>query len=329
MPTVDKLTASDKATIQKLKSGGFISQGLGTRTPYTQSPKFTCIGVDVRNNPGLFTAKEVAKSAIAIHQTVGLLASDLPTLTAQKNMTTNYLIARDGTVLEIFPPKFYAYHLGKGCVGGNGVMSQRSISIEISSYGPLNLSGDTFMTVYGSPYGSGNDKMTDDGTVSPSGTDSTVVKLQNAYRGFKYFAAMTNAQYVSLRGLLDYLQTFFHIPNAWLEYEQRFTVFPDDDFAKNFKGCFTHVNVRPEGKWDIGPAAKWELITGESKPVDFVPQNTEGKTAMDVIAEQKYSKADDFEYEDTKDPITGYTIETAQDKIKRVIRENNPLICAW
>lgn len=331
MPTIDKLTESDKKTIQQLKNG--VLKGLRTRTASTSSTKFECIGVDAYYNTGLYTAKEVAKTAIAIHQTVGLLASDLPTLTSQKNMTTNYLIARDGTVLEIFPPKYFAYHLGKGCVGGNGGMSQRSISIEISNYGPLMLKDaggkNQFMTAYGSLYGTGDEKMTADGTVSASGSDSSVVKLQNAYRGMKYYAAMTSAQYTALRGLLDYLQIFFHIPNAWLDYKDRFSVFSDDAFAKSFKGCFTHANVRPEGKWDIGPAAKWELITGESKPVEFVPQNDEGAKAMDVIAEQKYSKADDFEYKDTTDPITGEVIELAEDKIKRIIRENNPLICAW
>lgn len=334
MPTIDKITASDKATIKKLTDGGYVaSHGLVATQALTVSPKFACIGVLAKFNQGLYTAKTVSKTAITVHQTVGTMASDLLALTSQKNMTTNYLIARDGTVLEIFPPQYYAYHLGKNCVGGNGFMSQRTISIEISTYGPLDLvysdSGNLFNTVYGSAYGTGDEKMLPDGTVSSVGTDSGIVKLQNAYRGYKYFAAMTGAQYTALRGLLDYLQTFFRIPNAWIEYENRFSVFADDTMAKEFKGCFSHVNVRPEGKWDIGPAAKWELITGESKPVDFVPQNDEGALGMDVIAEQKYNKLDDFEYEDTKDPITGATIELAEDKKKRIIRENNPLICAW
>lgn len=337
MPTVDKLTKSDIDTIAKLKSGGI--QGLKVRpVPAFPIAGAKIVAVDTSSKPDLFIRKETKKRKIVLHGTVGLLASDLPTLTSQKQMTTHYIIARDGTILEVYDPKYWAYHLGKGCVGGNGGLSAESIAIEVSTYGPLefknkgdvnNPKDDKFYTVYGSLYGSGNDKMDANGNVG--GSFPTVVKLANAYRGYKYYASLTEAQYTALNTLIKALCHKFGIPSNTIEYEKKFMVFESDAKAKEFQGICSHVNFRPTGKWDLAGWVDWEKITGQSTDqAEWTETNEEQVVGMKVMAVEKYDGTkDNWEYTDTIDPITGETIETAEVKKMRILRENNPLICAF
>ena len=75
-----------------------------------------------------------------------------------------------------------------------------------------------------------------------------------------YYAKFTNAQYISLLLLLRYLTTRFNIPRTLLPPVKRYDVFGSAAEAENFKGICSHVNFRPSGKWDIGPAFDWERV---------------------------------------------------------------------
>ena len=123
----------------------------------------------------------------------------------------------------------------------------------------------------------------------------------------------------------------FDIPKHTIEYASKFSVFPDDDTAKNYQGICTHVNFRPEGKWDLGPWVDWDRITGlANDKVDYVDENPEEVKGMKTQATERYDGSqDNWEYKDTVDPISGEVVETAEAKKMRVLRENNPLICAW
>lgn len=341
MPTVDKLTQSDIDTINKLKTGQ-ISGLLPRLTPSVLIAGQNVVAVDTSLKPDLFIAKETKKRKIVIHATVGLLASDLPTLTSQKQMTTHYIVARDGTIIEVYPPKYWAFHLGKGAIGGNGAMSQESIAIEVSNYGPLELKNkgdkanpadDKFYTVYGSLYGSGNEKVDAKGFVG--GGNPSVTKLLNAYRGYKYYASITEAQYSALNALVTALCNKFAIPLSTIEYENRFKVFENDQKAKDFQGICSHVNFRPSGKWDLSAWCDWDKITTQSDSIEWeeasATEEPEGNPeGIRVLKEEKFDGTDDnWEYTDTIDPISGAVIETAENKKMRILRENNPLICAF
>lgn len=330
MPSVDKILESDLKIIEQIENDTL--DGFRRSTPSMTLGQQKILAVDSTSNPNVFIDAEKPKKKIVLHTTVGILSSDIRALTRQKNMSTAYLIARDGTIIELFNPSKWSYHLGRGSVGGNGFNSGESIGIEISNYGPLDFKEEdgeeAFYTVYGSKFASGNEKMNDDGEVG-SGGHPVVTRLENAYRGFKYYASMTEAQYKALKTLLGALETRFAIPHNFIPYENRFKVFATSQEAKDFKGICTHVNFRPTGKWDIGPYFKWDKITDLSEDaIDFTTNNEEELEGLEVIKESKYDGSEDnYEFEDTIDPITGKVTEFASDKKTRIICENNSLIC--
>jgi N-acetylmuramoyl-L-alanine amidase len=200
--------------------------------------------------------QETPKDKIVLHYTIGHLRGDLATISKKdSHVSVPYLIARDGSVYELFDPAYWSYHAGRGAVGGNGNMSKSSIGIELSNYGPLTLSpdGKHLLTAY---TGKRQDVYCD---VSQK---KHYTKLEKPYRGCQYFATCTPAQYKSLRELTDYLcDRFPMIPNAYIPEDKRFKTFASTAEAKKFRGICSHVNLRKTGKTDIGPAFDWNKIT--------------------------------------------------------------------
>lgn len=194
-----------------------------------------------------FYDQQVAKDLIVLHYTQGYLWGDLDTLTQTGNhVSVAFVIGRTGRIYRLFDPRLWSYHLGPGTVGGNQPNSRRSIGIEVSNLGFLKKDGNT-LRFGNSPY------CTADQTqyYMDHGTD---------YRGQRYYATFTAEQYVSLNALVNQLSTEFGIGKTVLPAAQRLDVFASDDEAKAFKGIATHVNFRPDGKWDIGPGFDWTKI---------------------------------------------------------------------
>ena len=109
-------------------------------------------GEIVKLNPGYssyyYTAK-YTKTKIVLHNTVGVLRSDIASLSKKDwHVSVPYIIARDGTIYELFDPTMWSYHLGRGAIGGNKTNSKSSIAIELSSYGPLKRIVDNLETMY-------------------------------------------------------------------------------------------------------------------------------------------------------------------------------------
>lgn len=184
----------------------------------------------------------VKKEKIVLHHTVGNIYGDFVTLTSQNQVSVAYLISGNGTVLELFNPKYWSYHLGRTALGGNRNQSKISIGIELSNYGYLLRKDDTLYTIYGSEYC----KITD--------TDHYEVK---EYRGQKYWTKYTEEQYIALRKLLVKLTNEYNIPYEFLPVNERM------DYTKkviNFKGIVTHINYRKD-KWDVSPIFNWSKIS--------------------------------------------------------------------
>ena len=221
--------------------------------------------------------KKYEKTKIIIHNTVGVLRSDIAALTKKDwHVSVPYVIARDGTIYELFNPKMWSYHLGKGAVGGNKTNSSTSIGIELSSYGPLKRVGDNLETMYSEV------SYTDSkGKARKTGKDiyCTVhqteffTELSEPFRGHKYFAGYTDAQMKSLKILIDYLCETFDIPKRLLDENVRNEVFKSGAEAKAFTGICSHVNFINSGKWDVGPEMDWDyLFTNElvfDEPVEI------------------------------------------------------------
>ena len=84
--------------------------------------------------------------------------------------------------------------------------------------------------------------------------------LQQAFRGYEYFAIFTDAQYDTLVLLLRYLTARYWIPRKFLNKTNRFEA---GTFVQDFRGIVSHANYRASDKIDIGPAFEWErVITG-------------------------------------------------------------------
>lgn len=209
--------------------------------------------VDVKPADGdesYFYHTKPMKEQIVLHFTAGYLKGDVATLTKENyHVSVPFLIARNGTIYNLFPSMYWSYHLGLGAIGGNRERSQASIAIELSNIGPLTRDRDRLVTIYSTAR---KDVY--------CAIDETHAYVEAPFRGHDYFATFTSAQYESLVVLLRYATARYGIPRTFLPVSKRYTT--DADTAR-FNGIVSHVNFRSQGKWDIGHAFDWDrLIDG-------------------------------------------------------------------
>ncbi len=218
---------------------------------------------------GYYEAESVRKDRITLHFTVGNIKSDIDVLTRQKpgkskwRNSVPFVVARDGTIYQLFDPKYWSHHLGNGSIGGNQNSSSRSIAIELSNYGPLIKRGNNLETIY-SRKSSPNYV---DVYCTLADTDK-YIKLDTPFNGYQYFAKFTDQQYDSLVRLLRYLTERFDIPRKFLPEHKRYRASTETAF---FKGINTHLNFRATGKWDIGPAFDWNRVISGVSATNYKP----------------------------------------------------------
>ncbi len=209
------------------------------------------------NNPKDFwhSSEKTKKERILLHFTAGRLVSDISALTGKPKgtgptVTVSYVLARDGTIYELFDSDFWGYHLGSmdqlnasaKIKTSNTYQSSSSVAIEISNFGSLKKKGNSLLAWTGAEYCSVNDK-------------TAYTELETPYRGEKYFASYTDQQYASLASLLDFLSSKHNIPLSFLPVEKRYELLK----SAPTKGVYSHVNFRAD-KTDIGPAFDWSKI---------------------------------------------------------------------
>jgi len=220
---------------------------------------FEIVTAKLANGDESFFYKDTpAKERVVVHFTAGYLKGDMAALTKKDNhVSTPFVVARDGTIYQLFASKFWSYHLGKGAQGGNSPMSKSGVAIEMSNVAYLREKNGTLVDPYGAPY------------CSTADTDAYQA-LSTPYRGYTRFATFTDAQYKSLTNLLRYLTATYKIPAEFLPEAQRYDVYPA---VASFKGITTHVNYQPQsyGKWDIGPAFDWSRVIGALNPGATIP----------------------------------------------------------
>ncbi len=237
---------------------------------------------------------KTVKKKIVLHFTAGYLKGDFQALTKNDNhVSVSYLIARDGTIYNLFPDEYWSYHLGKGSIGGNSTNSKQAIGIELSNIGPLKKSGDGLNTVYGSSY--------------CSSSDAEYYMKSDPFRDYSYFASHTDEQYDSLINLLNYLSQTHDIPKKLLPEKDRYVA---SEVGAAHKGIVSHINFRTSGKWDLGPAFDWDRLekglggtTSTSKPVIKDTQETESNSGKPTLA-SKYTV------------LKGESIEDLEEKLK-------------
>lgn len=187
-----------------------------------------------------YYASPVTKDSIVYHFTAGVLTGDISALTTQ-HVSVPYVVARDGTVYELFNPDFWSYHLGIGKTFSNKERSGRTLGIEISNIGPLTLKEDGLLyDIYNKAYCKATDTQYYD-------------KVD--FRGFHYFASYTDAQYAAIKDLTLQLTTKYKIPYQFIEPEKRFEFLPSVPKT----GIVTHANYRAD-KSDLAPNFKFDRV---------------------------------------------------------------------
>jgi len=193
--------------------------------------------------------EETFKKRIFLHATHGPLSTDAGNLSKKNyHVSTSYLVARDGTVYELFDPKYWSYHIGSSQKRGtwsNKTISSTSIGIEMSNWLWLRehpSKPDILLDAWDFPY------------CMKSDLDHY---KETSYRGHKYYATFTDAQYRAVDTLLLRLCRKFEIPHTFLKGKDKYKLFHDVPHV----GILSHANLRPD-KIDVGPVFDYGRIAG-------------------------------------------------------------------
>lgn len=176
-----------------------------------------------------YIQEKTVKTQIVLHHTVSS-NEDSPQAwwkISPDKVATAYIIAKDGTIIEVFDPSFWAYHIGKGSTAEH---NKTSIGIEIVNEGILSHRDGVFSWL--------------DGKAKYKGE---VYTHPQPWRGSRYFAAYTDEQIRATAGLCRKICKEFNIlPD----------IIDDLDYSKDFfrwSGILSHRNLRPD-KTDVSPA---------------------------------------------------------------------------
>ena len=198
-------------------------------------------------DPKDYVGERVAKDLIVLHFTAGSTAAGAVSSWrgTPDRVATAYLVERDGTIHEVFPPDRWAHHLG---IKGGTAHERRSIGIEIVNVGPLRPHPDDAAVLTSWP---------NNWRQRYCRRDETDRYVTATYRDEHHFATYTDAQADATGALVRWLCETFSIQAVLPAGADRLT-FDAAKFAA-FKGVAAHVNYRKD-KWDVGPAFPWDRL---------------------------------------------------------------------
>ncbi len=204
--------------------------------------------------PKEFASEIIRKDLIVLHFTAGRTAKSAfdTWRTDPQRVATAYLVDVDGTIHEVFPPQFWAAHLG--IKGTRNAHDKRSIGIEIANVGPLQPSGDDPAVLNWWPKRS---PQADEFTTPFCRLDESSRYVATPYRGKSHFASFPEIQVDAVAALVRELCAQFSIRPILPAGAKRFECDPPT-FA-SYKGVCSHANFRTD-KWDIGPAFQWDRL---------------------------------------------------------------------
>jgi len=141
------------------------------------------------------------------------------------HVATPFIIARDGTVWQLFDPIYWAHHLGLK-TANNTTLNKGRIGIELDSWGWLK------------------------GGKSYTGAKVTAItKYTTPFKGHSEYESYTTNQLASLAALLRYLCAAFDIPTGYRG-DGMFSL--NQDALNGVPGIWTHVSYRSD-KFDCHP----------------------------------------------------------------------------
>ena len=197
----------------------------------------------VRLADNQYFKEEAPKTQIYLHHTAGNGNAEGVSHYWNGNETrigTAFIIGEDGTIVQCFSSKHWAWHLGidnqdfavQGAKYSN--LNKSSVAIEVCNWGYLTKKGDKFYNYAG-------------GLIKPE----NVTELDQPFKGFKYYYKYSDAQIESLRQLVEYLCDTYDIPK---DYRSEIWQLDKEAF-KGTKGIFTHNSVRKD-KSDMYPCPR-------------------------------------------------------------------------
>lgn len=197
----------------------------------------------VRLKDNQYFAESSPKTQIYLHHTAGNGYAEGVSRYWNGNdsrIATAFIIGENGTIVQCFSSKHWAWHLGidQEDFARNGAkysnLNKLSVGIEVCNWGYLKKEGDKFYNYAG-------------GVVNPS----YVTELETPYKGYKYWYKYSDAQIESLRQLVVYLCDTYDIPK---DYRSEIWAIDKEAFKGN-KGIFTHNSVRKD-KSDMYPCPR-------------------------------------------------------------------------
>ncbi len=200
------------------------------------------ISTELRLDPGQYIPTREHKDLIVLHHTVGGTAQSTVDhwRSTPERIGTAYIVERDGTIFEVFPPECSAHHLG---LKGTSALDRRSIGVEIASEGAL-------LEERGRLYAFGR-------IAAANHYVGPVFDFGSSYRGYRYFAQYTPAALGAVSALVDRLLTIYSIPRQTPADHIRADLAAYADYC----GVLAHCHVRPD-KTDVHPGFGWnELAT--------------------------------------------------------------------
>lgn len=189
---------------------------------------------------GQYVAEALAKDLIVLHHTAGASARstfDWWRETGDR-IATAYIVERDGTIQEVFDPRFWAFHLGLKNSGGR--VDRRSIGIEMASEGWLE-ERDGGLFAFGRRF------------------EGEVYDHRQPWREHRFWAAYTPAQTDSVIGLVDHLCRVFHVPRRTPGAHLGF-----DPSLFDFQGIVGHHHLRAD-KSDVHPGFPWDDLVSRCR----------------------------------------------------------------
>ena len=203
----------------------------------------------LRLEPDQYKPDVEEKSLIVLHHTVGGSAESTYRWWVDdvRPIGTAYIVARDGTVYEVFPPKQWAWHLGIK----SEETERRSIGIELASEGALRMK----------PRGGGKVLYAFKlkrrlGVAATLLAEGRVVRLERPWRGFRWFDAYDEKQVNSTNRLVAYLCQMYGVA---CELPPTLDLVGPADVRKwiGWEGVLHHAILRPD-KTDLNPSFPWE-----------------------------------------------------------------------
>jgi len=194
------------------------------------------------------------KDLVILHHTVGGSAKSTFEYwhTDEQHIGTAYIVDRDGTIFEVFPPECWAYHLG---LKTTREVDKRSIGIEIASEGALLERGGNYYAFGRLTEATHYTGPVFDVDAEASAPGLKMVSSSRLWRDYRYFAQYTPAALVSVFALVDDLLTRFAIPRQTPANHVDFNL----PAYTNYKGVLTHCQLRSD-KSDVHPGFAWEQL---------------------------------------------------------------------